>query len=35
VPATQTLVVITGPPGSGKSSFARALGARLQLPVYA
>lgn len=35
MPATQTLVVITGPPGSGKSSFARALGARLQLPVYA
>jgi predicted kinase len=35
VPATQTLVVITGPPGSGKSSLARALGARLQVPVYA
>jgi predicted kinase len=31
----QTLVVITGPPGSGKSSLARALGARLQVPVYA
>ena len=35
MPATQTLVVITGPPGSGKSSLARALGARLQVPVYA
>lgn len=35
MPATQTLVVITGPPGSGKSSLARALGARLQMPVYA
>jgi predicted kinase len=28
-------VVITGPPGSGKSSLARALGPRLQVPVYA
>jgi predicted kinase len=35
VPATQTLVVITGPPGSGKSTLARALGVRLHVPVYA
>ncbi len=34
LPGCATRILIMGPPGSGKSSLARTLGARLRLPVF-